>query len=112
MIVVRVELHSAVTGRVSELARMHICNDGAGTATKGDYTAETLRGRSKDDLDRRRVQRSGRVLNYPRLSIHVWHLVARSLVAMGYAGKSETAQPSDMEPERGNYESRHPSDAR
>ena len=28
MIVVRVELHSAITHQVTELARMHICNDG------------------------------------------------------------------------------------
>lgn len=96
MIVVRVELHSAVTGQVSELARMNICNVG-GTATKGDYQCETLRGRSKKDLDRRTVQRSGSVRNYPRLAIHVWHLVARALVSMGYAGKDLQIQELDME---------------
>lgn len=96
MIVVKVELHSAVTGRISELARMHIANVG-GTSTKGDYHCETLRGRSKADLDKRVQQRVGNVMNYPRLSIHVWHLVARALVGMGYAGKSEQTQQSDME---------------
>ena len=40
MIVVRVELHSAITGQVSELARMNIANIG-GTQTKGDYHCET-----------------------------------------------------------------------
>lgn len=95
MIVVRVELHSAVTGQVTELARMHICNEG-GTATKGDYGVETLRGRDKTALDKRSVQRSGKVTSYPRLSIHVWHLVARALVAMGYAGKETTLEQDIM----------------
>lgn len=110
MIVVRVELHSAITGQVSELARMNISNVG-GTATKGDYHCETLRGRSKADLDKRVQQRAGNVMNYPRLSIHVWHLVARALVGMGYAGKAMIAQASDIEAPRGNYEDRHPTDA-
>lgn len=97
MIVVRVELHSAITGQVTELARMHISNEG-GTATKGDYGVETLRGRDKAALDKRRVQRSGKVTNYPRLSIHVWHLVARALIATGYAGKETTLEQNSMEP--------------
>lgn len=95
MIVIRVELHSAITGNVSELARMHICNVG-GTAAKGEYRCETLRGRCTDDLNKRIVQRTGSVLNYPRQAIHVWHLVARSLVAMGYAGKQAQSQESDV----------------
>ncbi|MCA6108120.1 hypothetical protein [Bradyrhizobium cenepequi] len=96
MIVVRVELHSAITGRITELARAHICNIG-GTATKGNYSVSTLRGRDKEAFDRRVVQRSGEVRDYPRLSVHVWHLVARALIAMGYAGKAEQAQQSDLE---------------
>ena len=98
MIIVRVELLSAITGRTTELARMHICNIG-GTATQGDYSCATLRGRSKDALDRRVPQRSGFVRKYPRLAVHVWHLVARSLVAMGYAGKELQVQESDMSAE-------------
>lgn len=96
MIIVRVELHSAITGHVTELARAHICNVG-GTATKGDYKVATLRGRDTATLDRRVAQRRGTVRDYPRLSIHVWHLVARALIAMGYAGKAEQVQQSDME---------------
>lgn len=96
MIVVRVELHSAITGQVSELARMNIANVG-GTTTFGDYHCETLRGRSKADLDKRVQQRVANVMRYPRLSIHVWHLVARALNNMGYAGKAMIEQPSDME---------------
>lgn len=97
MIVVRVELHSAISGQVSELARMNIANTGTGSATKGDYRCETLRGRSRADLDKGVQQRAGNVLNYPRLSIHVWHLVARALNNMGYAGKAMIEQPSNMD---------------
>jgi hypothetical protein len=95
VIVVKVELHSAITGRISEIARMNICNVG-GTHTKGDYQCETLRGRSTEAFARRSVQRLGSVKNYPRLAIHVWHLVARSLVAMGYAGKELQVQEGDI----------------
>jgi hypothetical protein len=83
MIVVRVELHSAVDGSVRELARLHISNAG-GTETLGDYDVQTLRGRSTADLDRRMVQRRGRVCRHQRLALHVWHLVAKALGAMGY----------------------------
>lgn len=99
MIVVRVELKSAITGLTTELARMHICNVG-GTQTKGDYECTTLFGRSKDELDKGRKQRNGRVVNYPRLSVHVWHLVARALMSMGYAGKDMIAQASDTDSEQ------------
>lgn len=88
MIVVRVELHSAITRKVTEIARMRICNVG-GTVDLGDYSAEALRGRSREHLDRGQVQRAGKVSGYPRLRLHVWHLVARALVATGYAGKAE-----------------------
>ncbi|MFZ4687884.1 MAG: hypothetical protein ACOYLS_01470 [Polymorphobacter sp.] len=83
MIVVRVELWSAITGDKTELARMHISNIG-GTARRGDYAGETLRGRSRDALDRGLVQHRGTVTNHPRLDLHVWHLVAKMLVACGY----------------------------
>lgn len=91
MIVVRVELWSAVTGRRTELARLMIDNVG-GTRTSGDYRVRTLRGRSEAALDQAmlhmRVQREGRVLRHPRLSQHVWHLVAKALVAVGYLSTS------------------------
>ncbi len=84
MIIVRVELLSAVTGKSTELARMHIANDGAGTATLGNYEGQTFIGRNKWALDQMRVSKSGRVENYPRERLHVWNLVARMLKAMEY----------------------------
>lgn len=95
MIIVRVELHSAITGKVTEIACMGIANIG-GTAESGDYRAETWRGRSRPALAQRQVQRAAEVRKYPRLAIHVWHLVARSLVAMGYAGSTAPRQMADM----------------
>ena len=95
MIVIRVELHSAVTRKVTEIARMHISNIG-GSRQIGHYSARTYRGRSSEQLSRGAVQRQGSIRNYPRLSLHVWHLVARALIAMKYAGGAEREQPSDL----------------
>lgn len=89
MIVVKVELWSAVDGQKTELARMVIDNIG-GTQTTGNYRSRTLIGRSKDALDRAlhnipmKVQREGRVSGHARLREHVWNLVAKALAGMGY----------------------------
>lgn len=90
MIVIRVELWSAVSGQKSELARMVIDNIG-GTNHTGDYRCRTLRGRSEEALDRALLnmgttgtQREGRVMGHPRLREHVWNLVAKALTGMGY----------------------------
>lgn len=85
MIVVRVELWSAITGRVTEIARMEICNSGTSDSPKrGDYAVRTLRGRSAAQFSKSVVNRAGRVMNHARLSLHVWHLVAKALTAMKY----------------------------
>ncbi len=85
MIIVRVELHSAITHKVTELARMEIINDGSSIKPSvGNYMVQTLRGRSKADLDMRNVQRVSNVINHPRLQQHVWNLVAKALTAMRY----------------------------
>lgn len=95
MIVVRVELHSAITGRVTELARAHIFNVG-GTQQLGDYGVRTFRGRCTEALDRGVIQRCGKVDNHPRLALHVWHLVVKALIGMGYGGaRSEATAPAD-----------------
>ncbi len=84
MILVRVELHSAVTGKVTELARAEIVNDGTGSESVGHYVATVMRGRSRNQLVRRHVLRSVAVRNWPRQRLHVWNLVAEALKAMGY----------------------------
>lgn len=92
MIVVRVELHSAVTHKVTEIARMRICNEG-GTHELGDYGVYVMRGRDEQTLDKGTVQREGKFGKYPRLRLHVWNLVLNALVAAGYTGKGKPAQP-------------------
>jgi hypothetical protein len=74
MIVIRVELHSAITREVTEIARMHISN-----------IARTYRGRSIKQLSRCKVQRQRTIKKYPRLKMHVWHLL-RALIVMKYGG--------------------------
>lgn len=83
MIIIRVELLSAVTGQRTELAQMWIDNQG-GTKTLGNYRARTLRGRSAKDFTRPVFQREGRVNGHARLKEHVWNLVAKALGSMGY----------------------------
>ena len=94
MIVVKVELHSAITGKVLEIARMVIANNGlVADPKRGDYLCYTLRGRSskslaqsmwRSQLDGGGRTREGAVRNYPRLAIHVWNLVAAALSSMNY----------------------------
>lgn len=86
MIVVSVILLSAQDGRSQELARMEVCNMGTGTATMGNYSAETLRGRSTEDFARRTRQRIAYVSNHPRKREHVWNLVAKCLRNLRYGG--------------------------
>lgn len=88
MIVVRVELHSAITGRISELARMTIANKGDEINPNiGNYDIKTIRGRSSRQLDDMIVNRKGTVLGHRRLDLHVWYLVAKALKVVGYNDK-------------------------
>lgn len=89
MIVVKIELHSAITGAVSEIGRMEICNDGSsenrqvghydGTAHESDFSGVVRR---KPDF--KVTTRRGRVTNYRRLDKPIWSLVARMLASMNY----------------------------
>lgn len=86
MIVVRVELHSAITHQITELARMDICNEG-GTGTHGDYGVYVMRGRDRETLAKRTVLKTAKILNHARRAEHVWNLVTKALVASGYKTK-------------------------
>lgn len=91
MIVVKVELWSAVDGKRTELARMMI-NNTSGTGNYRDYECRTYRGRSEKALHNAMLkdttQRRGKVLKHPALAVHVWNLVAKALKNMGY-GKED-----------------------
>lgn len=94
MIVVRVELWSAVTGQKRELARMVVDNIGTNdTGSICDYRVRTIRGRDEQTLQDGMVRtlkgtakptREGKVTGHARLSLHVWHLVAKALANIGY----------------------------
>lgn len=74
MLVVKIELHSAITGKITEIGSMKLWNTGAGTRRRGDYRAELLSGRCKAKLNPR-----GEVRDYPRLSYTAWELLRQML---------------------------------
>ena len=89
MIVVKVELHSAITGEVTEIGRTYIHNKG-GTTTRGEYAVNVCKKGSKRKpiemfpdakvpYTAPRAQRTGEVLDYPRRSHNIWRLISRAL---------------------------------
>lgn len=83
MIVVRIELHSAIDNSIKEIGTAVIYNDGNGSGARGNYGV--CIGNKRDAGDFRAVysrpQRRGRVTNYPRLSYNVWRLIARAILS-------------------------------
>lgn len=77
MIVVKIELYSAVTGRVTTLGRMHISNDGVRSqqdTRKGEDIAQLFRKPTFQS-----VTRETKVENWPRLQKTVWQLLKQVL---------------------------------
>jgi hypothetical protein len=75
MIVVTVELHSAITGRVSRLGGMVIANDGTGSKSRGNYDAQLVsRNGAKG--------RAARVEGHAREALSVWVLVGKAIAAL------------------------------
>ncbi len=72
MLIVKIELHSAVTGKVKTIATGKIVNTGAGTSTQGNYRVEL-----RDALSR--PWKSGTVEGFPRRRLLAWDLLARAL---------------------------------
>ena len=89
MIVVRVELLSGKTDRVTELARLQITRAGAQTESGLAYEVRTLVGRSRAQLDRAVPQRSAKVEGFPPMGGHVWDLVAMALRKCGYGAPAK-----------------------
>lgn len=75
MLVVKIELHSAVTGNVTTIATGKIINTGTGTPTRGDYRVELndATGRS---------WKTGTVKNFPRKRLLAWDLLACALYSI------------------------------
>jgi len=76
MIIVRIELHSARTGKLTELGRMRITNDGTGNNKRRNYDVELMRKGTATT-----VQRRGRVQDYPAPTYTIWELVRRALAS-------------------------------
>lgn len=85
MIVVKIELWSAITGKATEIGRMHISNDGTGDQKRRNYKVEVLRrGATATTPDGAPAEaapttRVGEVKAFPSLSYNVWRLVLRAL---------------------------------
>jgi hypothetical protein len=88
-IVVRVEFHDGATGNISEIARMHVAH--IGFTVDGNYEATTLRNQNGEPFVR---QQRRAIFRSDRLKPHVWYLIARALIAMGYPGKIERPRPA------------------
>jgi hypothetical protein len=96
MIVVRVELWSAINGKVTDLGTVMIDNVG-GTDTRGDYRARAyskgvwkrfaryLQPRPAWALVKKaKPNRIGSITNHPRKSAPIWTLVRKALESMEY----------------------------
>lgn len=72
MLIVKIELHSAVTGEIKTIATGKIVNTGVGTTTQGSYRVEL-----RDALGR--PWKSGTVERFPRKKLLAWDLLTRAL---------------------------------
>ena len=88
MIVVKVELHSAISGQIMKIGEAVIYNDGTGTNAKGNYETRSFRAPNYFKRERggteKNVVRRARVERYDRVNAPVLELVSRALQAMGY----------------------------
>lgn len=72
MLIVTVELHSAITGEITTLATGKIVNTGAGTPTRGHYRVEL-----RDAVGR--LWKTGNIQDFPRKRLLAWDLLYRAL---------------------------------
>jgi hypothetical protein len=72
MLIVKIELHSAVTGQVTTIATGKIVNTGTGSLTQGNYRIEL-----RDSAGRR--SKSGHIEGFPRKRLLAWDLLYRAL---------------------------------
>ncbi len=75
MIIVKIELHSAITGKMTEIGRLKIANDGTGSAQCGNYNVQKI------GMHGRKLKKA-RVENHARRSYTVWRLLRKALEAL------------------------------
>jgi hypothetical protein len=72
LIVVKLELHSAVTNKITLLGKLVIANDGTGSRTSSHYDAQFIH---KDGT----IGKTVRIERHRRLAYSVWTLVKKVL---------------------------------
>ena len=72
MLIVKIELHSAVTGQVTTIATGKIVNTGTGSPTQGNYRIEL-----QDAAGRK--WKTGNIDGFPRKRLLAWDLLYRAL---------------------------------
>lgn len=90
MLIIRIELHSAVTGQIRTIATGEIVNTGTGSPTQGNYRIEL-----RDAAGRR--WKKGHVGGFPRKRLLAWDLLYRALEKL----VGSRNRPSKSEPPRG-----------
>jgi hypothetical protein len=88
MILVRIELHSAITGEATHLGTMVIANDGTGSNELRNYDATLI----TKDLKR---GRSVKILNHPSPRVSIWYLVSKAIKALYKDAPAEIAAAPD-----------------
>lgn len=85
MIVVTIELWSAITGKKTLLGKAVISNDGSGNEHLGNYDVAIGR-KGQADITKicHRPKRWSKVLLHQRLRYDVWYLLRRGLTKAGY----------------------------
>jgi hypothetical protein len=86
MIVVTMQLHSAITGRQSTLAIVKIANDGTGTPTRGNYSWAVY--------GKRKLLRCGTLVDWPRKSKTAPALLARVLAIAYPSSRPRSRSPA------------------
>lgn len=85
MLVVTIELYSAVAHRVTLLHRGIIANTGTGTEMLGEYDA-AFGGREQErpQAIMQNPERRSVVREFPRKRLNAWHLLSNALIMAGY----------------------------
>lgn len=83
MLIITVQLASAMTNEITTLGRMVIANDGTGTADKGNYVVGVKHKAHLEDLVpiSLHCSREGKVLNHSRKAEVIWKLILKALKA-------------------------------
>lgn len=93
MLVIRIELWSAITGQRREIGTVTIANVG-GTKTRGNYEVKLFK--NLRDAAKKAIWKKGVVEGFPRLRLGPYDLLLRALAAM-VGGRNPEALATAME---------------